>query len=231
MANKTPAHYPQAVQEVVRWLETSHTLQHLGWWERWSTVLRLWFFGFRRLEKEYMEAVKALGDDATREAAALVGKLVEAMHDEPQDLLGKIYQTIGANDKRFAQYFTPDSVAAAMAQMSLAGMQRSMFCKEGGASICEPCVGSGTMLIQSVLAVHASFGTWGTQRLTLVGIDLDVTCCRMAVLQLLWLSLRYPLGHVEVWCGDALRGTVKEHVGSFGCGVPRLLRRVRRLTR
>lgn len=227
---RTPAHYPEAVNETIKWLETSHHLGHLSWWERFSTTLDLWFYGFRRMEAEYMRAVKTLGDEATRDAAALVGMLCREMIDDPQDLLGKVYQTIGANDKkRFGQFFTPDSVSSAMASMSLCGIGRSMFTKIGGCVISEPCSGAGTMIIQAALHIHSEFGDWGTQRTHFVCNDIDSKCCQMTALQLLWLNLRFPIGKVTITQGDTLRPETQKLFAWFGADtLPKYARIIRR---
>lgn len=228
---KTPQHYPDAVRETTRWLESSGTLGHLSWWERFARTVDLWFYGFKRDEPNYMRAVKALGDEGVREATKIVGALVHTMVTAPQDLLGKVYQTIGANDKkRFAQSFTPDNISAAMAKMSLVGIEQQMFRKIGGVVIGEPACGAGTMAIHSAVEIHDSFGTFGTERTHLVCNDIDLTCCQMTALQLLWLSMRFPIGCVTVTQGDSLRPETQTFLATFGSGtLPRYTRRIRRV--
>lgn len=226
--SKVPDHYPEAVRSCLRFLE-GNAMHQLGWYERFTRLLDLWFYGFRRMEKEYMATVKAMGNDAVREAAELCGEMLHAMRDEPCDLLGKVYQTYAAHDKRLGQYFTPDTVASAMAKMSLVDMRPETFSKKGGAVIGEPTVGSGVMAIHGLLAVHEEFGDWGTSRTHVVATDLDYVCCQMTALQLLWLSAaQFPVGLVTVMHGDSLTQQAKR-LCWFGAGLPSTTRKMKRV--
>jgi hypothetical protein len=188
-----------------------------------------WYYAFRRDEPEYMKTVASMGKRATCESAEVLAGLVGEMLDSPADLLGKLYQAYSANDKkRLAQYFTPDSAASAMAQMGLVGMRRENFVKIGGAVIGEPTIGSGVMAIHGLLAVDAMFGEWGTSRTHIVGNDIDLICCKMAALQLLWLSNRFPIGRVTITNGDGLRPETQRALCWFGSGLPTYARRIRR---
>lgn len=227
---RIPAHYSDAVRRTVRWLEGAACLQHLAWFSRFRAMIDLWFWGFMRHEENYLAAVKELGDEATREASELVGPLAHEMLTDPKDLLGKVYQAYGANDKkRFAQFFTPDSVARAMAQMSLCAVARSTFEKKTGAVIGEPACGAGVMAIHALEVVREELGAWGTSRTTVVCNDIDELCAKMCALQLVWYGLRSPVGKFVVTVGCGLVPESQRMLAHGGVGIDnRVWRKMRR---
>jgi hypothetical protein len=211
---KYEASHP-AVVAFLKWLGTSRYLQHLSWYTRFRAVVELWFAAVTRNEKDYLARVEELTPDAVRGgktprimehdgACSHFAKLWLAMGEEPQDLLGEAYQAYSVKDtKNLAQYFTPDSVAACMAEMQIANAGDDQWRKPEGCRILEPACGSGVMVIHMLRAIHARFGQWALNRTEVVLCDLDPLCVKMAGVQMAWLP--WPVGSVTLLQGDSLR--------------------------
>lgn len=219
-----------AVKEMLKWLERSPSLQHLSWHSRFSLIVEIWFRAITRSEERYLEIVKEIGKPATREAAEMLGKLIVDMHQDPRDILGKVYQEYAVHSKYMAQYFTPDSVADCMAQMNLHDLQIEYFTKSGGLKVQEPCCGSGVMCISTMKAIVNEYGKDMLKRVGLYMIDKDITCCWMAYLQVFW----FPgmLGGAYLWHGDTLGNPADlKLLASFGNlhNEPRYTNRIRKV--
>jgi hypothetical protein len=137
------------------------------------------------MEELYMETVKTYADGPTGRRgcdlqAALFGDLVHIMEETRADLLGDLFQgaiTYGEN----GQFITPDSICELIAEMT--GGE--------GESVCDPCCGSGRMLLASArLNRNREF----------IGQDVDLRCVRMTAINL---ALRGLYGYV-IW-GDSLK--------------------------
>jgi len=204
--------------QFLRWIDTAHSLSHLPWYSRFRVVIDLFYFAVLREEQQYMQAVEEAGKQATRDAPEWMAKLMMEMHANPSDHLGSIYQEASVNDKkRLAQYFTPDGVAAAMAAMTLADIHEEQFTKAGGLKIHEPSCGTGVMCIHAARLINEEFGQWGLNRTSFTLVDKDILCCKIALLQMLWLP--YPVAEVVVMHGDSLRREVWMEA-RFGRGTP-----------
>jgi hypothetical protein len=193
---------PEPNKTLVRWLETESALERLSWWDRFRTTIDLWFAAFTRNEKEYQEHFKHLGRAAATSSVRVMAELITGMMHEPRDYLGKAYQDCSMNDKRFAQYFTPDSVAKCMAQMQVADLTERLFYASRPFRVGEPAVGTGVMLIHCICAIRDKLGEDALSNLEIVAVDKDILCCKMAALQLKWLGV--PLHRVVIWHGDTL---------------------------
>ena len=216
------------VAEFLKWLDTSPHLSHLSWYQRFRAVIELWFASITANEEVYQERVKELTPDAVREGAVKhFSELWYEMMQDPRDLLGDAYQAYSVRDtKRLAQYFTPDTVAAAMASMSLSDATQATFRKPGGCRILEPACGTGMMLIHALSCIETDFGQWGLNRTEVVACDIDPLCAMMAAIQLWWFPAM--VGSVVVMQGDSLAGNQKT-IARFGMGIPTYLeRRVRK---
>lgn len=216
-------------KQFLHWMDTAQSLSHLPWYSRFRVIIDLMYFAVLREEEQYMRAVEEAGKPATRETPEWMAKLMMEMQADPQDHLGSIYQEASVNDKkRFAQYFTPSGVAAAMASMTLVDMHEEQFTKPGGLKIHEPSCGTGVMCIHAAKEIYAGFGQWGLNRTHFTLVDKDLLCCKIAVLQMAWFP--FPIGEVVVMHGDSLSLEVWMKV-RFGRGVPPSHTRIVRNTR
>ena len=219
----------QGAQRFLSWLDRSQTLAHMPWYSRWRAVIELWFSAIKRDEVTYARCVEELKEPAVNEAVQHFAMLMVEMHTDPRDILGPIYQEASVNDKkRMAQYFTPNTVAMAMAQMSTADMHRDQFNKPEGLTICEPACGTGVMIIQALRCIHERFGQWGLNRTSVTLIDLDAMCGMMAALQLSWMP--WPIGQWRVYQGDTIRNDSYTLLAGGGRGIPPVeTRRIRKV--
>jgi hypothetical protein len=137
-----------------------------------------------QMEDQYLEVVKqhAAGEQGSRGCdmlAELFGTLVAQMEEtrgEMKDVLGDLFQgaiTYG----EAGQFLTPEPVVRLMAKLTT-----SDFVPEEAKrpSVCDPCCGSGRML----LAVAEEHHDW-----EFVGQDIDLRCVRMTALNLAFRNL------------------------------------------
>lgn len=165
-----------------------------------------------QMEEQYMATVKqhAEGEPGKRgcdSIAQALGTLVHVMEETRKDILGDLFEgaiTYGEG----GQYFTPETFCQVMAKITVGDVSE----EEGRArkSVCDPCCGSGRMLLAVAdLKPHWEF----------VGQDVDLRCVRMAALNM---GLRNLYGYV-IWgnslalekrlvyrTGFNLRGVIRE---------------------
>lgn len=130
-------------------------------------------------EEEYLQCIKVLDVDIAPRLLAIV---INAYEEDPeQDFLGEIYMQLNIGDPRKGQHFTPYHVAHAMSLMTDGG--KEYIEGKGYVSVCDPCCGSGVMLVAKANALRENGINFQTQTL-FVGQDLDRTTALMCVVQL-----------------------------------------------
>ena len=110
--------------------------------------------------------------------------LMQEIHETDKDVLGDIYMleiTYGEH----GQFFTPEHITDMMAMIVAPSKSEA-----GRKVVCDPCCGSGRMLLSAHKRNSDAF---------LVGIDLDPRCAKMCALNLI---LREMSG--DVYCGNTL---------------------------
>jgi type I restriction-modification system DNA methylase subunit len=100
-----------------------------------------------------------------------------------QDLLGPVYMEIGSRwtQAGLGQYFTPWAVCICMARMNACDHD---WDEKPYPSVCDPCVGSGAMLLAFRAVVAEEKGREWASKLRLHGSDIDEVCVSMAKVQL-----------------------------------------------
>jgi len=89
------------------------------------------------------------------------------------------------------QYFTPTPVCEMISAMTIGEALESRE------TICDPACGSGRMLLASAkLNRHSKF----------YGADLDSTCCKMALINMLLNSLQGEIAHMNTLSNDFYNG-------------------------
>jgi hypothetical protein len=127
------------------------------------------------MEAEYLAAVRKGYDQGTPGArgidlvARTFGKLVLAMEETGQDVLGDIF-TGGITYGEKGQFFTPDPVCQLMAELTAPDEADT-----GRKSVNDPACGSG----RTLLAVARKHPTW-----EFVGQDVDHRCAQMTAINL-----------------------------------------------
>ncbi|QKJ32463.1 N-6 DNA methylase [Mucilaginibacter mali] len=105
------------------------------------------------------------------------------------DPFGEIYTTLVSGEKD-GRHLAPEPVADLMVGIALAGdpVRRKVF---------DPACGSGRLLLAAAKA---------DRTLTLYGADPDLTCCKMAVANLLLQSLTGEIAHMDPLNGEFFCG-------------------------
>ena len=200
MSKKTPlAAFGAAKKNLTNKIINSHN--YLGYgapqWFEWMIDDCLASMG-KRLSQPWSDDQNSLLFD-------LGGLYAQTVIENPfSDVLGAIYQELasGYGKKRMGQYFTPDSIAECMAMMQL---DKADLDAKKIITVCEPCVGSGTMLL-AFFRVALSYGSHYLQKISVTGIDLDQLCVKIATLQILANNLLHNgnLGEIVMLRGNSL---------------------------
>lgn len=166
-----------------------------------------------QMEEQYLATVKkhTEGKPGKRGCDSIshaFGALVNVMEETRKDILGDLFQG-GITYGEAGQFLSPEPICQMMASMTVGDMSE----EEGSArkSVCDPCCGSGRMLLAVAdLKPHWEF----------VGQDVDLRCVRMTALNL---ALRNLYGYV-VW-GNSL-GLEKRLVYRTGFNLQGFIREV-----
>jgi len=116
----------------------------------------------------------------------LIGDLSEDFNDP----LGELYMQAISNGFQ-GQYFSPTSVCDMMAVISVGADSKP------GQTVCDCACGSGRMLLAAAKI---------NRHLHLYGADLDITCCKMALLNMLFNSLTGEIAHMNSLSNDFYTG-------------------------
>jgi type I restriction-modification system DNA methylase subunit len=115
-----------------------------------------------------------------------LGNLSEGFRDP----LGEFYM-MEISHGHMGQYFTPEPIADCMAQMTIGGEARA------GQRILDPACGSGRFILAAAKI---------NRTLHFFGADLDLTCCKMSVANMLLNSLCGEIAHMDSLRNDFYRG-------------------------
>jgi hypothetical protein len=139
----------------------------------------------------------------------LINCVIEALEMDCSDFLGSVYMDLGFGNVRAGQFFTPDHVTQMMAEMSLHDAKGSIE-KKGFITICDPCVGAGSMLLAAAKVLKSQEIDFQSKAL-FYGTDIDRTCFHMAFIQLSLIG-----APCVVSLGDSLAQTFQEHWKTLG---------------
>ena len=137
---------------------------------------------------------------------ALYARTVLALDDDFGDFLGHVWEELELSNKWRGQYFTPEHMCQAMAEMTLGDDKalEALIEKEGFITMCEPCCGSGRMAFAAAEAMLKR-GINFQQKAHFTLVDVDYRCAWMAYIQASLLGLP-----AVVQVGDVLAGTVSD---------------------
>lgn len=125
-----------------------------------------------------------------------------------EDVLGTLYMELASTSgKRWlGQYFTPQPVADMMALMLLGNEDHAP--REDGSlwKTCDPCCGSGVMLLAMARAIANNGGGAGLRNCSFTGVDIDSLVARIAAVQMMANALihQVQLGELLVLHGNSL---------------------------
>lgn len=180
---------PDTVRDLAKAIDKVFTLNHYNS-ATFGDVLDLVWYTLTRYhpgaEEAYLETVRRMTPDAVRAVPEVLGILLVhfVLNESYSDLLGPVYMDLAGRWKKkgMGQYFTPWEICVCMGHMTMHEHDWDTCPKP---TICEPCVGSGAMLLAIKAVVAEKWGRSRVSALQLSGQDSDKLCVRMAQIQLL----------------------------------------------
>jgi hypothetical protein len=160
-------------------------------------------FHRKKREERYLQIVKGYTPEELAAFPKLCALLALALEQSLSDVLGVLYHRLEIHNEQAGQFFTPDVVCYAMAQM-LVHDAKHLVEEKGFIRVQEPCVGSGAMIIALAQACKDG-GLHYQQAIHVTAIDINVTAVHMAYVQLFLLHIPAVVLH-----GDTLRGAIYE---------------------
>ena len=149
---------------------------------------------FPKREKRYMELIKKYNKEELLKFAELMAELIKELEKNPRDVLGELYMTLELGDKWKGQFFTPDSIAELMAEMTFDDSVKDKISKHGYITLLEPSVGGGVTVIAFVNAM-IRHGYNPQEQLLIVCNDLDLKAVYMTYIQLSLLGIPAIVEH------------------------------------
>ena len=165
-------------------------------------------------EKDYLETIKKYTPKEQELLADLFKELIHSLESEltrngPTDLLARVFHGLELHNKYHGQFFTPFHVCEFMGHISLgdggeAGNRvNDALAEKGYISVCEPCVGSGGMVLGLANAMHSKKMNYCEQMVAYC-CDIDIKCVHMAYLQLSLYGIPAVITHgnsltLETW--------------------------------
>lgn len=141
---------------------------------------------YEKIRQKYNEKELKLMDD-------LYGTTLEVIGKNPdQDFLGATFMSLGYGNKHTGQYFTPYHVSKLMAMVN--GDPEAEIKEKGYITVCDPCCGSGGLLVAYANRLRLNHADIGPIAL-FHAQDIDYTAAMMCYIQL---SLNDCAGYVKV---------------------------------
>lgn len=151
-------------------------------WEVFTDFLETMYAAWTGDNEKYMELIGKY----SKESISLFAKCGAVMDREFigngfQDILGLVYMDMDMQNERSGQYFTPFEIAYMTAKMVIGDTPKDD--KNTPITFCEPCIGSGTMVLAAMKAVWEIspqyFWRWRWY-----GQDIDRRCVLMSAIQI-----------------------------------------------
>ncbi len=136
-------------------------------------------------EAQYMEIVGRYSKDELDLFPQMLACLVEELEihaEQPTDVLGAIFHELELHNKYKGQFFTPQNVCDMMGAMSFGEGDKSIAAN-GYINLCEPCAGSGAMILGFAKAMKKN-GYDFNRQMVVSATDVDLKCVFMTYLQL-----------------------------------------------
>lgn len=139
-------------------------------------------------EKLYLDTIAKYSPDEQKLFPEMFAELVKALEYEltwrnaPADVLGALFHELELHNKYKGQFFTPQHVCDMMGAITF-GDGLELFKDNSFISLCEPCCGSGAMILGFTRAMLELNFNYCTQ-LVVEATDIDLKCVYMTYLQL-----------------------------------------------
>lgn len=142
---------------------------------------------FESREKRYMDIVRKYSKEELNKFAEAFACLVDTMeHDGLRDILGETFHELELHNKFKGQFFTPFHVCECMAEITIGDHPK--LNEKGYITVCEPCSGSGAMVIGAAGAMSKAKLNYQKQMVVLAN-DIDPKCTHMCYVQLSLLGI------------------------------------------
>jgi len=144
----------------------------------------------QRKEDEYLKTVQKYNKDEIELFCKAYAAVIMQMERNPlEDPFGGYYEEYLSNAQN-GQFFTPQCLSDLMAQIVMVGDS-----EEKDNKINDPCCGSGRLFLSTAKVDRKKY---------FVGSDIDLTCCKMALINLCLNSLQGEIHHMntlsmEIW--------------------------------
>lgn len=99
-----------------------------------------------------------------------------------RDILGTIFETIGLSNEYNGQFFTPENISRMMAKIMIGSKLKELE-KKPYITVCDPCIGSGRMLMAYANEMQ-DLGYNYCINMAGLAVDIDMTCVFMSYVQL-----------------------------------------------
>ena len=194
MATKVPSYYTEGKEIVsgIQKLAYKHPVEQV--FQDWLEICAIaisnsvdWREREDR-EKRYLMLINKYDREEQQQLVELFAKLVmtleaEAQSGTPCDILGGVFHGLGLHNKYKGQFFTPNHICEFMGQLVDDDSIAEAIDDQGYVSVCEPCVGSGGIVIGFVAAMAKKHRNY-QQQMCVTACDIDLKCVHMAYLQL-----------------------------------------------
>jgi hypothetical protein len=177
-------------------------------WSR-SRMFSLWtdlvLTTLQRDDETYHTHVETIERDADPQpvltaSARAFSELLYQTTTTNADILGTVYEYFGLTSDAFGQFFTPPTVATAMAELQAATLEIDDATPADPLRIADPACGSGRLL----LAMNRYLAQEGLQPPALfVGQDKDPLCARMTAINFALSELPGYVTHSDSLTGEA----------------------------
>ena len=196
MANRPASrHLGGAKKEIVKAIE-GMAYRHAKWqvFSDWVEMMAVSlsnacdFAHAEEREQRYLDMTKSYTKEELDEMASMFGLLVEALEEEvqgggPTDILGHVYHALELHNKWKGQFFTPVNICEMMGEMISPTSEAGDVIKDKGYfTVCEPCVGSGAMVLGMAKALGKREINY-CKTMVVTATDIDLKCVCMAYVQ------------------------------------------------
>lgn len=151
---------------------------------------------FDEREARYFEIIKKYKREELEQFPHLLALLVNELESGITDVLGALFHELELHNKYKGQFFTPFHICRMMAKMTGAPETQAAIDDKGYITMCEPCSGSGAMVIAYADEMKRS-GINYQKHLHVTAADLDIRCVHMAYVQLSLLHIPAVVVHAN----------------------------------
>jgi type I restriction-modification system DNA methylase subunit len=140
-------------------------------------------------ERLYLDTVHKYDSEDLEKFGELTARLIEALEEGPDDILGKVYMEAGMGSKIAGQFFTPFHLSELCAEAAIDGqMEKYKAGKIRKITVLEPSCGGGAMILAAAKVLWKN-GINYQQAMDVVAQDLDWKGVYMCYVQLSLLGI------------------------------------------